>query len=319
MTVLQDLVFRCTAIKGYIRLVLMGWTAQIEEGSDTVYASKVTVANWAGVNERTVLRFTQALVKSGIMAATGEMKVWSPKCETPIYRINVQKIADLVDGVSISHPLTEDGVSKSHGVTNSHGCLKVTQGFDSGSSSGLDLSSGIDSLTTELRSVERTAESKSSNLQPVTKNLESAPTPTPTPARIRGKRSCKQHKQAFPVGFNSWGSVARSTWCADGHPATEGGLSILAQADKDDRERAFAQRRLSAVSVPAQPAEPMQVPEPESVVSAFSVPDIDDDYGDPCPFCYCKFPPRTLPLHLNGKCSAKKRIEREAAAKAAGL
>ena len=102
MTDLQALAWACTAIKGLDKLILLGWVAQLEEGNDTVYVSKRTIANWAGVSDDTVYRCTKHLVEAGIMINTGEVKTWEPGCETPIYRVNVQKLADLTDGTAIS-------------------------------------------------------------------------------------------------------------------------------------------------------------------------------------------------------------------------
>ena len=68
MTKLCEMIMECRAVKGMDRLVLFGWASQLEEGNDTLYCSKETVAEAIGVSEDTVLRRTQALVKAGWLA-----------------------------------------------------------------------------------------------------------------------------------------------------------------------------------------------------------------------------------------------------------
>jgi hypothetical protein len=151
MSALTDLVLGCVAIKGMDRFVLFGWAAQVEEGGDTAYASKVTVADFLGLNGSTVLRRTRRLVKAGVMVATGEVKFWEPGCETPVYRLDIRKIADLTDGVA-----------NCHGVANCQPWQNATQGSRSASMSGIEAGSG--SSTTELRSVP--ADRSNSNSKP---------------------------------------------------------------------------------------------------------------------------------------------------------
>jgi hypothetical protein len=134
MTALEDLVLNCTAIRGMDRYVLWGWVKQMPEGSDTVYASKPTVADFLGVSDDTVFRRTHNLVEATIMINAGEVKVWEPGIETPVYRIDVQKLIELTDATA-----------------NCGGVQNAVQG--SGSPSCLDSSSASGSLTTELRSV----------------------------------------------------------------------------------------------------------------------------------------------------------------------
>ena len=96
MTKLCEMIMECLAIKGMDRLVLYGWAAQLEEANDTVYASKETVADFIGVSTDTVLRRTQALVKSGWLIETGEQKQWE-FARTPVRIINVPVIVGLVE------------------------------------------------------------------------------------------------------------------------------------------------------------------------------------------------------------------------------
>jgi hypothetical protein len=107
MSTLLDLILACTAVRGYDRLVLLGWAYQLEEDNSTAYSSKTTVGEWAGVSEDTVRRYTKRLVKRGIMIPTGETKVWTPKCQTPVYKIDIQKIMDLAHGGAISTPTAD--------------------------------------------------------------------------------------------------------------------------------------------------------------------------------------------------------------------
>jgi hypothetical protein len=96
MTKLCEMIMECRAIKGMGKLVLYGWASQLEEGYDTLYCSKETVAEAIGVSEDTVLRRTQALVKAGWLIATGEQKQWE-FARTPIRLINVPVIVGLVE------------------------------------------------------------------------------------------------------------------------------------------------------------------------------------------------------------------------------
>lgn len=94
MTTLCELIMECRAIEGVDRLVLYGWAAQLKEGNDTVYASKETVAEFLGLGIRTIQRRTIALVKSGLMIATGDRKEFKFGW-TPVYTINVPMIMQL--------------------------------------------------------------------------------------------------------------------------------------------------------------------------------------------------------------------------------
>jgi hypothetical protein len=96
MTKLCEMIMECRAIKGMDRLVLYGWASQLEEGNDTLYCSKETVAEAIGVSDDTVLRRTQALVDAGWLIDTGEQKQWKFGW-TPVRIVNVPAIAGLVE------------------------------------------------------------------------------------------------------------------------------------------------------------------------------------------------------------------------------
>ncbi len=96
MTKLCEMIMECRAVKGMDRLVLFGWASQLEEGNDTLYCSKETVAEAIGVSEDTVLRRTQALVKAGWLIDTGDQKQWE-FARTPVRIINVPVIVGLVE------------------------------------------------------------------------------------------------------------------------------------------------------------------------------------------------------------------------------
>lgn len=96
MTTLCEMIMECRAIKGMDRLVLYGWASHLEEGNDTLYCSKETVADAIGVSADTVLRRTQALVEAGWLIDTGEQK----QCKfgwTPVRIVNVPVIVGLVE------------------------------------------------------------------------------------------------------------------------------------------------------------------------------------------------------------------------------
>jgi hypothetical protein len=96
MTTLCEMIMECRAIKGMDRLILFGWAHQVEEGNETLYCSKATVAEFLGVSEDTVLRRTQDLVRDGWLLDTGEQKQWS--CGwTPVRTVNVPVIVGLIE------------------------------------------------------------------------------------------------------------------------------------------------------------------------------------------------------------------------------
>jgi hypothetical protein len=88
MTRLCELILECRAIEGVDRFILYGWAAQLEEGNDTVFASKETVADFLGVSPNTVRRRTKALIAAGWLIDTGEGKQWQ-LARTPVRVINV--------------------------------------------------------------------------------------------------------------------------------------------------------------------------------------------------------------------------------------
>jgi hypothetical protein len=94
MTKLCEMIMECRAIGIDDRVILYGWASQLEEGNETVCASKQTVADFLGVSLNTVKRHTKTLVKAGWMLATGERNQWEPDCWTPVFAINVEKIAE---------------------------------------------------------------------------------------------------------------------------------------------------------------------------------------------------------------------------------
>jgi hypothetical protein len=143
----------------------MGWAEQIDEGSDLAYCSKTTVAEWCGLGESTVYRATKRLVAVGVMVPTGEFKVWTKECVTPVYRLDVQKIADLIKtGVQNEPPETKDvvnlnGGSQCTGVQNDiqgSGRFSV-KGSSSSSLSFIEKGNGNGSSCTDLRSVNEAA------------------------------------------------------------------------------------------------------------------------------------------------------------------
>jgi hypothetical protein len=90
---LEHIILHCISIEGMDRLILLGWAAQLEEDNATVYASKETVAIFLGMNISTIKRRTQNLLKDGWLVSTGERKQWSPDKWTPVYSINLEKLA----------------------------------------------------------------------------------------------------------------------------------------------------------------------------------------------------------------------------------
>ena len=101
MTRLCELIIECRAIGIDDRVILYGWAAQLEDGNDTVYASKETVAEFLGLCVRTMQRRTKALVKLGLMIDTGERKQWRFGW-TPVYTINVPMIMGFCQGDNLS-------------------------------------------------------------------------------------------------------------------------------------------------------------------------------------------------------------------------
>jgi hypothetical protein len=105
--------------------------------------SKATVGEYIGVDERTVLRRTQALVKAGWLMDTGERKQWDAGNWTPVYRINVEKF--------VTDCQIDRGVGDN--LSGRGGCQNVIQGSGSRSSSVSPSSSqaGAEARATGLR------------------------------------------------------------------------------------------------------------------------------------------------------------------------
>jgi hypothetical protein len=149
MTDLVQIIWECRQLMGMDRLVMMGWAEQLEEDNDTVYASKTTVGEYIGVDERTVLRRTQALVKAGWLIETGERKQWDAGNWTPVYRINLEKF--------VTDCQIDRGVGDN--LSGRGGCQNVIQGSGSRSSSVSPSSSqaGAEARATGLRPVRGSA------------------------------------------------------------------------------------------------------------------------------------------------------------------
>jgi hypothetical protein len=165
MTELAQLIWGCQAIKGVDRLVLMGWAEQVADDADVAYCSKTTVGNFLGLSLDTIKRRTQALVIGGWMVDTGERKQWEPDCWTPVYRINLEKLADLDFGGA--------NCTGESGGANKAGVQIAPQGSNSGSrSSSLTYSLALSRATaTDLRSVVRQSKEGLSQ-KPKTQNLK---------------------------------------------------------------------------------------------------------------------------------------------------
>lgn len=105
MTTLTQLVWDCKAIGGMDKLILMGWVEQVPDGSDIACASKETVADFVGLDIRTVQRHTKTLVKRGWLADTGGRKQWKFGW-TPVYQVNLELLigqpVNLTGGVKMS-------------------------------------------------------------------------------------------------------------------------------------------------------------------------------------------------------------------------
>jgi hypothetical protein len=92
MTTLAQLAWDCREIQGTDKLVLMGWLEQVPDGSDVACASKETVADFIGLGISTVKRHTKALVKRGVLIATGGKKEWKFGW-TAVYQVNLELLA----------------------------------------------------------------------------------------------------------------------------------------------------------------------------------------------------------------------------------
>src|SRR5580704_9581882 len=184
MSRLCEMIMECRAIEGMERLVLYGWAAQLEEGNDTVNASKETVAETIGVSANTVRRRTQALIAAGWLIDTGEEKQWQV-ARTPVRIVNVQMIAEALaphQNDAAKNSTFTGLIEEPHQIAPHQNEVQGSYGSSYGLSSSLDLSSSS-SVATGVPPVEETAALKSKEskkprtLKP--ENLE--PTPVPTP------------------------------------------------------------------------------------------------------------------------------------------
>jgi hypothetical protein len=151
MTDLAQVVWDCKAIKGMDKLVLMGWTEQVEEGMDVAYCSKTTVADFLGVSLDTVKRRTHALVAAGWMVDTGERKQWEPDCWTPVYRLNLEKLVELdFGGADCTGGAEKAGVQIApQGSGSRSRSASLTHPLASSSASAADLRSAAATATPE--------------------------------------------------------------------------------------------------------------------------------------------------------------------------
>jgi hypothetical protein len=216
MTTLCEMIMECRAIEGMDRLILYGWAAQLEEGNDTVFASKETVAETIGVSANTVRRRTQALIAAGWLLDTGEEKQWQ-LARTPVRIVNVQMIAEVPHQVDAVKNSTFTGVTEAPHQIAPH--QNDAQG-SYGSTGSLDLScssslSFVSSTATGVPPVKETAALKSKEskepktLEPLEpRTLEPTPKPTPPPVADKGlggnrsKRVCKDCGEPLLRGVN---------------------------------------------------------------------------------------------------------------------
>jgi hypothetical protein len=207
MTKLCEMIMECRAIKGMDRLVLYGWASQLEEGNDTLYCSKETVAEAIGVSDDTVLRRTQALVDGGWLIDTGEQKQWKFGW-TPVRIVNVPVIVGLVEAQCRKLRRVADCTPPQNAAQGS-GCSGLS-GFRSsglsGSPSFFPSGGTATPTTTGVPPVVVTApvktEEEPENLTPRTckpENLEPTPTPVSTVIANGGNavRACPRCKEPW--------------------------------------------------------------------------------------------------------------------------
>jgi len=179
MTDLAQLIWGCRAIKGVDKFVLMGWAEQVADGMDVAYCSKTTVGDFLGLSLDTIKRRTQALVVGGWMVDTGEIKQWEPDCWTPVYRINLEKIAGLNFGGA--------NCPGESGGANTAGVQIAPQGSRS---SSLTYSLALSRATaTDLRSVVRQSKEGLSQ-KPKTPNLRPKTMKPKTPVKTKTCPKC---------------------------------------------------------------------------------------------------------------------------------
>jgi hypothetical protein len=200
MTTLCQLIMECRAIKGIDRLVLYGWAAQLEEGNDTLFCSKETVAESIGVSDDTVLRRTQALVKAGWLIETGEQKQWE-FARTPVRIINVPVIVGLVEAQEKAPPHfaalpqaqpqiapPQNAAQGSTGLSGSTGSLVLGLDLLSSPSTSGDSNTGVPPVVVKSAPPSEELKPKTENLAP--KTVEPKPKPSPTPHALGQGKSC---------------------------------------------------------------------------------------------------------------------------------
>jgi len=142
MTALSAMIMECRAIEGDDRLILFGWSAQLEEDNTLLYCSKETVADFLVLSVRTIQRRTKRLVKLGLMADTGEQKLWNTGW-TPVYTINVPMIVELCKAQEVDSKVGDKMSPRQIVVQGSNGSMVLGLGV---------LSISSEATSTELRS-----------------------------------------------------------------------------------------------------------------------------------------------------------------------
>jgi hypothetical protein len=219
MTRLCEVIMECRAIKGMDRLVLYGWASQLDEGTDTLYCSKETVAEAIGVSDDTVLRRTQALVKAGWLIDTGEQKQWEFGW-TPVRIVNVPVIVGLVDAQCRKLRRVADCTPPQNAAQGyrSDGSMVLGVGVDvfSSSSPASAAATGVPPVPREAKTV-----NPPENLEPQTfkpENLEPKPSPVPT-VRANGER----RSRSCPKCGEPW-SRDKSHFCVANSPTADSPL-----------------------------------------------------------------------------------------------
>jgi hypothetical protein len=188
----------CRAIGIDNRVVLWGWASQLEEGNDTLYCSKETVAAFLGdISVSTVQRRTKELLAQGWLIPTGNKKQWSTGW-TPVYQVNVPMIV----GILAAQPVKLTDLSNCKGgQIDRQGSRFRFDGLSSSPSTSCggfySQSDGLTqrppslSIKTEKRVVDG-GEERTENLEPKTVEPKPEPSPEPTAkAMVKGKgKSC---------------------------------------------------------------------------------------------------------------------------------
>jgi hypothetical protein len=232
MTRLCEMIMECRAIGIDDRVVLYGWASQLEEGNDTLYCSKETVAEFLGITARTIQRRNKNLTKMGLLVNTGEQKLWTTGW-TPVYVINVPMIVGLCE--------TQDKLSR--GGDNLSPRQNVLQGsrFNGFSSSFSSSLCGGTSTATGVPPVqvvdppEKAGKPKDENLKPRTIEPKPEPKPTqPTPIakyQPHPKRVCRDCGEPLLRGVNHLLSCSKAL----GLPPTQ-----MGEADRQKRGESIA-------------------------------------------------------------------------------